>query len=264
MKELLENKLFKVCFGAIILIILIIVIVMLIVNSKNKTITELNLSNAAKAYYQKNAALLPKENYDSINVSLATLIAEGYINGDSEGATCPSYVTVTNMNGNYSYTPFIMCNSGNMINTTSLVNKIVSNQVTTGSGLYNDNGKYIFKGENPNNYVRFGESNWRIIGLDENNNIKMIYSDLYVQYQAWDDRYNKDVDKTNGINEYVSNEKSRIKEYLDNFFTNEANVEKYIGARVAKTTKHTVCIGKADIESGDINICNKTIKIFKD
>lgn len=259
MKELLENKLFRVCLGAIVFIILIIIIVMLIVSGRNKTITEQSLSNAAKLYYERNTALLPRENYDSVSVSISTLIQNGYINKDAKGATCPSYVTVTNMNGNYSYTPFIMCSSGNTINTISLVNKIVSNQVTTGSGLYNDNGKYIFKGENPNNYVRFGESNWRIIGLDENNNIKMIYSDLYVQYQAWDDRYNKDIDKPNGINEYMSNEKSRIKEYLDNFFINENNIEKYTGGRVAKTTKHTVCVGKANLNSGDINICDETI-----
>ena len=162
------------------------------------------------------------------------------------------------MNGNYSYTPVLMCNNGTTTNTT-LVNKLVSNLVTTGSGLYNDNGKYLFKGENPNNYVQFGESKWRIIGLDENNNIKMIYSDLYVQYQAWDDRYNKDVDKQNGINEYVGNEKSRIKEYLDTFFTNENNIEKFNAARISKTTKFTTCTGKADLENGNINICSDTL-----
>jgi len=258
MNKLLENKMFKVCIGAIILIILIIVIVMILVSGKSNKITEASLSNAAKAYYQQNPLLLPKENYDSVNVSISTLITAGYLSSSAEGASCPSYVTVTNMNGNYGYTPFIMCNTGNTP-TSSLVSKLVSNLVTTGSGLYNDNGKYIFKGENPNNYVQFGESKWRIIGLDENNNIKMIYSDLYVQYQAWDDRYNKDVDKQNGINEYVGNEKSRIKEYLDSFFTNENNIEKFTAARVARTTTHKVCVGKIDLDSGNVNSCSDTL-----
>lgn len=258
MGKLLENKMFKICIGAIILIILIIIIAMIFVGGKANTITDATLSNAAKAYYEKNPGLYPRENYDSVNVSLATLIAAGYISSDAEGASCPSYVTVTNINNSYSYTPFIMCNTSTAP-TTSLVGKITSSLVTTGSGLYNDNGKYIFKGENPNNYVQFGESKWRIIGLDENNNIKMIYSDLYVQYQAWDDRYNKDVSKQNGINDYVSNEKSRIKEYLDGFFSNENNIEKFTGARIARTTKHTVCVGKVDLENGILDPCTETL-----
>lgn len=258
MKNLLENKMFKVFIGMILLIILIIVIAIVLVSGKNKTLSEQDLINAAQSYYQKNPALLPKENYDSVTIQLSTLVSNGYISSDKNGGICPAYVMVTNMNGTYSYTPFIKCNDNNNT-TTSLMSKITASMTNTGSGLYNNNGKFIFKGENPNNYVRFGESLWRIIGLDENNNIKMIYSDIYIDYYEWDNRYNKDVNEDKGINEFIGSEKSRIKEYLDSFFSNELNIEKYTAARLTRTAKFNTCIGKYDINTGSINICSETI-----
>lgn len=257
MKNLLENKMFKVFIGMILLIIIIIVIAIVLISGQNKTLTEQDLINGATSYYQKNPTLLPKENYDSVSVQLSALVSGGYISSEKEGSSCPSYVMVTNMNGTYSYTPFIKCNTDNS-SVTSLMSKITSSLTTNGSGLYNDNGKYIFKGENPNNYVRFGESLWRIIGLDEFNNIKMIYSDIYVDYYEWDNRYNKDVNQDKGINEFIGSEKSRLKEYLDSFFANQNNINKYTAARIARTAKFNTCIGKVDVSTGSINTCSET------
>ena len=250
MKDLLENKMFKVFIGMILLIILIIIIAILIINGKNKTLTGQDLINGATSYYQKNPALLPKENYDSVTVNLSTLVTGGYISSGKEGSTCPSYVIVTNMNGTYTYTPFIKCNNDNS-NATSLMSKITASMTTTESGLYNYNGKYIFRGENPNNYVRFADSLWRIVGLDENNNIKMIYSE-------WENRYNKDVDRDKGVNDFIGSEKSRIKEYLDSFFANENNINKYTATHLARTTKFNTCISKIDVGNGSVNTCAET------
>lgn len=257
MKNLFENKMFKVFIGTILLIILIIVVAILLINGKNKKLTEQDLINGATAYYQQNPTLLPKENYDSVTVQLSTLVSSGLVSNEKEGSTCPSYVIVTNMNGTYSYTPFIKCNNENT-NTISLMSKITASMTTTGSGLYNYNGKFIFRGENPNNYVRFADSLWRIIGLDEFNNIKMIYNDLYVNYSEWDNRYNKDMNKDKGVNDFIGSEKSRIKENLDSFFAKENNISKYTAERLARTVKFNTCIGKVDIESGSINTCSET------
>ncbi len=256
MKELLENKMFRVMAGVTILVILVIIIVVVLLSSGNKSITEATLASAAKAYYEKNTALLPKENYDSATVSLSTLIASGLISNDKEGASCPSYATVTNMNGVYEYTGFVRCNTNT--NTVSLMSKLTASMTNTGSGFYNVDGKFIFRGENPNNYVKFADTLWRIIGLDENNNIKMIYQGIY--YNEWDDRYNNEEERDKGINDYMSSEKSRLKEFLDGFFsTNDRNIERFTATRLSRTTKFTTCIGKADIESGNINICDETI-----
>ena len=257
MKNLLENKMFKVFIGVILLVILIIIIAIVLISGQNKTLTEQDLINGANAYYLKNPALLPKENYDSVTVQLSTLISGGYISSEKEGSTCPSYVMVTNMNGTYSYTPFIKCTQDNTP-ATSLMSKLTADMTNNGSGFYNVNGKFIFRGENPNNYVKFGESLWRVIGLDEFNNIKMIYSDIYVDYYEWDNRYNKDVNEDKGINEFIGNEKSRLKEYLDSFFSLENNIDKYTAARIARTVKFNTCIGKVDITTGNINTCSET------
>lgn len=257
MKDLLENKLMRVTIGALIVIILIIIIIALIVGSGSKKVTESSLTKAAEAYYNANSNLLPKDNYDSVSVSLATLISTGYIS-EKVSYTCPAYVTVTNVNGSYYYNPTFACDNDGTTSST-LISKLIANRVTSGSGLYYIDGAYIFRGENPNNYVRFAESLWRIIGLDSNGNIKMIYNDLYLEYQPWDDRYNKETDSQKGINEFLGNEKSRIKEYLDNFFTTDVNVERFNPARISRTTTHTACIGKLNLEGAITNSCSETL-----
>ena len=56
-KELMENKLFKICLLSIVALIVIIVIVALIAGSKGSKITESSLQNAAKSYLEKNELL---------------------------------------------------------------------------------------------------------------------------------------------------------------------------------------------------------------
>lgn len=258
MRDLFENKLIRVTIGALIVIILIILIIALVVGNGSKKVSEKNLTKAAEAYYNANSNLLPKNNYDSTSVSLATLISTGYMNSNVV-STCPAYVTVINVNGEYYYNPTFACDSNGLMSST-LVSKLIANRVTNGSGLYYNNGTYIFRGEDPNNYVRFGESLWRIIGLDQNGNIKMIYNDLYIEYQPWDDRYNKETESQKGINEYLGNEKSRIKEFLDNFFITDVNIEKFNPVRISRTTTHTACVGKIDLENNVVNSCSKMLE----
>ena len=257
MKKLFENKLIRVTIVSLIVIILIIVIIALFVGKGPKNVSEKSLISAAEANYKANSNLLPKTNYESTSVSLATLISTGYMSSNVN-STCPSYVTVTNISGTYHYTPTLACDN-NGVTSSTLVSKLVANRVTSGSGLYYKDGSYIYRGENPKNYVKFGESLWRIIGLDKNGNIKMIYNDLYLEYQPWDDRYNKDIENQKGINEYLGNEKSRIKEFLDNFFSTAVNKERFTPARISRTTTHSACVGKLDLENKVINSCSKIL-----
>ena len=49
--------------------------------------------------------------------------------------------------------------------------------VTTGDGLYKDeyeNGRYFYKGINPNNYITFNNEMWRIISIGVDNTIKIM------------------------------------------------------------------------------------------
>ena len=255
MDKLLENKLFRICLISVVVIILIILIIAIFVGSKAKVVTEAGLINAAKRYYATNEYLLPKQKYDSTTLSLATLVSNGYVSSNLEGASCPSYVVVTNMGSKYDYNANIMCDGSAM----TLLTKLLSTRVTSGSGLYDYNNSYIFRGENPNNYVSLGNLKWRIIGIDENNNIKLIYDDLYVQYLAWDDRYNKEIDEQRGINDYVSNEKSRLKEYLDSFLSNEITGENFTGRVISMLSKHSACVGKINVESINTNACSNKL-----
>ena len=57
---------------------------------------------------------------------------------------------------------------------------VPENVVTSGSGMYFDeeeDGKCIFKGANPNNYIKFNEELWRIISLESDGTIKIIRSE---------------------------------------------------------------------------------------
>ena len=171
-KKLWENKMMRIFIVAIIFVILIILIAILFLG-KTKKVDENVLLNAAKKYYTTNSSLLPQNEFDSTTVSLATLVSSGYINSDSEGANCNSYVTVIKMNGTYQYAPIVNCNTSQN-NLPTLISKITTGLTTTGEGMHSYNGKYIYRGQNPNNYVLFGGKKWRILGIDANNNIKKL------------------------------------------------------------------------------------------
>ena len=64
------------------------------------------------------------------------------------------------------------------------------NVVTTGDGLYVDNtvdGRYIYKGGNPNNYIRLGDDLYRIISVEKDGTIKVIKQDS-IGSMAWDEK----------------------------------------------------------------------------
>ena len=56
---------------------------------------------------------------------------------------------------------------------------LIKTTVTTGDGLYKDEyeeGRYIYKGANPNNYLTFNEetAGWRILSVEKDGTIKII------------------------------------------------------------------------------------------
>ena len=60
--------------------------------------------------------------------------------------------------------------------------------VTEGDGLYADTyeeGRYIYKGANPNNYITFSGETWRIISVENDNTIKIMRAES-IGDMAWD------------------------------------------------------------------------------
>ena len=54
---------------------------------------------------------------------------------------------------------------------------LTKNVVTTGDGLYVDTteeGRYIYRGANPNNYIKLGSDMYRIISVESDNTLKVI------------------------------------------------------------------------------------------
>lgn len=69
---------------------------------------------------------------------------------------------------------------GNIFPSTS-VNELKRKAVTTGDGLYVDSyedGAYVFRGANPDNYLTLNGETWRIISIDPSGNLKIIKDDF--------------------------------------------------------------------------------------
>ena len=98
--------------------------------------------------------------------------------------------------GLYDYVPELTC--GAYYETKRLANKVLNdndNGITTGSGLYmkvngkiitndaelnmvnSENYEYIFRGDIVNNYVKIDNDVWRIVSIDNDNNLLLIYND---------------------------------------------------------------------------------------
>ena len=58
-----------------------------------------------------------------------------------------------------------------------IIDKVKIPIVTSGDGLYSDsteNGRYVFKGANPNNYITLGSDTYRIISVESDDTLKVI------------------------------------------------------------------------------------------
>ena len=61
---------------------------------------------------------------------------------------------------------------------------ITDDVVATGDGLYGDqyeNGRYVYRGYNPNNYIKFNNELWRIIAKEADGTYKIIRDELLPQ-----------------------------------------------------------------------------------
>ncbi len=80
--------------------------------------------------------------------------------------------------------------------------------VSSGDGLYADeyeDGKYTYKGKNPNNYVTFNdeEAGWRIISINSDGTIK-IMRDASIGDIAWDDSDSNNWNRPASLNTYLN------------------------------------------------------------
>lgn len=176
------------------------------------------MKNAAISYYDDNPGELPNQIGNTLEVDVSELITskymksiDSYIKNDS--VSCDGSVNVTNINGNYRYVPILDC--GDEYFTNTLVEYIMFNEdvVESGSGLYSVNDEFVYRGEEVNNYVMFGENSYRIMKIVDDH-VVLVYNDI-VTNMVWDDRYNVDKKVNVGINDYSV---SRVREYLQELY----------------------------------------------
>ena len=257
LKKMWENKMTRMYLlvaGGLILLFLIVIIIAS--GGGSKVVTEKTLTNAAASYISNNPSLAPRNDYDSKSISIATLVSEGYISEKKEGSSCSSYVIVTKLDGEFYYTPYIKCNNEN--DTILLRTKLLSNVVTDGPGLYSYNNEYIYRGEVKNNYIKINRILWRVLGIDENNNIKLI-NDRFIDFTSWDDRYNSVLDEQDGINDYTL---SRIKERLSDY-ENEVNDEEnkiFTNDIKSRMVKFNQCYESIDLSNITSSTCNNYVE----
>ena len=80
--------------------------------------------------------------------------------------------------------------------------------VTSGDGLYEDeyeDGRYFYKGANPNNYVTFNneKAGWRIISIEPDKTVKIMRIDG-VTKQNWDDSGSNNWNRPATLNTYLN------------------------------------------------------------
>ena len=76
-------------------------------------------------------------------------------------------------------TGIVMNAKGNIKEKAISVSELKTEVVTSGDGLYKDyteDGRYVYKGVNPNNYIKLGDDMYRIIAAESDNTLKVVRS----------------------------------------------------------------------------------------
>lgn len=243
-------------FVIIFSVVIVLIIVFSFSFSKNKTLDESyeemenELKQAAINYSNSNKRLLPKEEGTLKKINLDTLVTAKKIKEphavEDSNVSCTGYVTIVMKNEKYIFKPYLKC--GKYYETTTIASYIQDNEniVSQDDGLYKIEGKFVYKGENPNNYILLGEKLYRIIEINEDGELKIISTVKVNDNFVWDDRYNGEKDDNVGVNNYS---KSRIKDSLNEVYKGEF----FTDSDREKIIKHDLCVGKRSLSDYSID-----------
>lgn len=214
--------------------------------------------NASKNYLAKNKNRFPKNYNDVVTLSDSDLVGAEEMDAISEylkdeTSTCSGNVTVTNINGQYRYVPTLDC--GNKYKTVTFIDYIKKMVPIkeSGTGLYQLNDELVYRGDSPNNYIKFSGKTYRIVKFSGDSAV-IIYTEKGSNI-AWDDRYNTEKKMQMGINDYSV---SRIKDTVDAFYKDDKKITPdnkllviahnlEIGKRASKDTDKTGGLEKSAV-----------------
>ena len=269
------NKKFIIILGSIVGITLLLIIFVAVFRSCNKKTNnysgvEKKMVEAARKYYRKYDDKKPKES-ESTSVTAAELASGGFMKSLSQlliDSSCTGTVNVYNNGGKYQIIPDLQCAE---YKTLHFADKVIKDNLVTSSneneeiednsneqteesndehisrdylsGLYYDDGIYVFKGKNPNNYVQFAKTTWRIIDINENGVVRIIKNVPEQKQLRWDTKFNSEVNRSYGINDYKN---SAILEELNSVY------DKLKDNTKVHFMPFDVCVGRRD--SKDLSI----------
>ena len=251
--DFIRNNILKIVGVFVILLVLIFVVKSCYGRGTTEKATgytamENQLQNAAIKYAKRNMSVLPKTTENVSKIQMSTIYGEKRMQKitaiEDKNTLCQGYVNIyKNNTSGYKFVPFIKC--GKYYHTKSLVEQILNTQeiVTKDDGLYKDGDDYLYRGEYPNNYMMIGDKLYRIMNITSDNYLRVVSNDYIIDSSVWDDRFNTEVQKEYGINNFM---KSRLKKSLEDLFEKEnefiSDTEKNVIA------KHDYCIGKRSME----------------
>ncbi|MBQ7240332.1 MAG: hypothetical protein IJS56_02725 [Bacilli bacterium] len=229
MDEKLKKLIIYISAGFIIVFIIIFTISACQGSSTSYESYQKKMEKSAKEYFKKHEDELPTDDKKTSEYSLKQMIEDKNIDDYTKAfknkeAKCDGGVTVTNNNGYYLYTVELDC--GEDYSTKKLTDKIIEDNLSeSGKGLFEIGNEYVFKGDDVNNYVTFNDETWRIISIDENNNINLLQTKQSLECE-YDKHYNIDINE-NGINKYYQGEgkDSNLRKCLAEYYKEELKDE---------------------------------------
>jgi len=97
--------------------------------------------------------------------------------------------------------------SNGTIGGSSAASQLIATAVTTGDGLYKDEyeeGRYIYKGTNPNNYITFNNEAWRILSIESDGTLKIMRKDSIGSNMALDSSNSNNWTRPATLNTYLN------------------------------------------------------------
>ncbi len=256
-----SNKKILIIAGVIIAIpILLIMFLAIIQGCSNTQITpekyEEKMLTAAQNYFKDKG--LPENEAEVKTVKLSTLVKKEYIKSSNDligDDTCKGSVSVRkngstvaeNEGGFLNYTVYLECKN---YKTNTLKSNLMKDLTTEGSGLYQDNNYYVYKGDEVNNYIKYFGIMYRIININESGVVKLIKVESESLDRYWDNKYNVEVSDLYGINIYKD---SAILKYIISDYNNPKVISNNAKKHIVSTN---VCVDSRDINNGTIGNYN--------
>lgn len=249
-----SKKLYLYTFILIVIFVFVLLIVLLANIFGNKNVSyeqmERQLVSSAKDYATSKKMLMKKDLFKK-TIKINTLIENKYMKElkkyNKNYETCEGNVTITYNGKKFLYTPFFDC--GKAYKTKYLKDEIKNSKLNDNKdGIYSVDDYYIYRGENPNNYIKFANQLWRIVKIESDETIKIVQVDSDFDSVVFDDRYNSSCPKDEYNCAGFSNfETSRLKDKMLEIFNEGIDIrnEKFSFSKFEKTIVNyqQLCVG---------------------